>query len=442
MLRVNLSPGNLSIAGFGIHYAWVIVGVAATMRLTVSAIRMASGVLVPHLTNTFGWSYGSIGFAFALQWICSGLCGPAAGWMGDRYGVRRTMMLGAALFMAGMLLTGTMSHLWQFYLYFGVLLSASMAIFQVPLTVAVTMWFRKHLGVGMGVLQSSQGLGPVLSVPLVLLLLNELGLKWTFWIPGIVGGVVLLLLIRAFHSEPGAIGLKPLGAPKTEMVQHLQRGPTAEMRTRVFLREVQRTGAFWNLIGIHFWGCAGHAIIMVFLVAIAMDRGLSEGAAAGLLVTLHVVSTVTRLAVPIISDRMGSKGAMAACFFLQSAPVLILFFAQDAWAFYTFAALFGIGFGGEMSAFPIINRQYYGNAPIGTTYGWQVMGGGIGMAAGAGLGGLMWDLTGDYSSTVALSFVLSLVGAVSILLLPNTSHHLIPHWEQALPVEARSSSSA
>ena len=27
--------------------------------------------------------------------------------------------------------------------------------------------------------------------------------------------------------------------------------------------------------------------------------------------------------------------------------------------------LFGIGFGGEMSAFPIINRQYYGGAPIG-----------------------------------------------------------------------------
>ena len=74
---------------------------------------------------------------------------------------------------------------------------------------------------------------------------------------------------------------------------------------------------------------------------------------------------------------------MAGCFFLQVAPILLLFFAHDPWQFYLFAVLFGIGFGGEMSAFPIINRQYYGSGPIGTTYGYQMMGAGVGMAAGA-----------------------------------------------------------
>ena len=40
--------------------------------------------------------------------------------MGDRYGVWVTMTLGALLFIAGMVLTGTMTELWQFYLFFGV----------------------------------------------------------------------------------------------------------------------------------------------------------------------------------------------------------------------------------------------------------------------------------------------------------------------------------
>ena len=91
-----------------------------------------------------------------------------------------------------------------------------------------------------------------------------------------------------------------------------------------------------------------------------------------------------------------------------------------------------------MSAFPIINRQYYGDAPSGTTYGWQTLGGGIGMALGPLLGGYLWDVTGGYNAAVILSFALSLVGVVSIAALLGTSHHLIPRWEESLPPEARS----
>ena len=443
MLKLGLSPAGLSIGTHSIHYAWVIVLLAVAMRLTSSGIRMASAVLVPYLADpeNFGWSYGSIGFAFSLQWMFSGLFGPATGWLGDRYGIRRTMILGALLFVVSMVLTGTMTHLWQFYLYFGVLLSASMAVFQVPLMVAVSMWFKKQLGVGIGALQASQGLGTVVAIPIVVLLLDHLGLRWTFWLPGIAGGVVLLLLTRLFYNEPGEIGLKPLGASADEPIQRFQTGPTARIRTKAFLKEAQRTSAFWNLVGIHFWGCAGHAIIIVFLVAIAVDNGISRGVAAGIFLTFYLISTITRFAVPVLADHLGSKGVMTACFFLQAFTVLILFVAQDPWMFYIFAVTFGIGFGGEMSAFPVINRQYYGNAPVGTAYGWQMLGAGFGMALGAWAGGFIWDVTGSYNGAVALSFVLSLVGGISILVLPTTSCQQIPRWEQSLPPEARSETS-
>ena len=55
-----------------------------------------------------------------------------------------------------------------------------------------------------------------------------------------------------------------------------------------------------------------------------------------------------------------------------------------------------------MSAFPIINRQYYGSGPIGTTYGYQMMGAGVGMAFGALLGGGLRDWTGNFDATMAL----------------------------------------
>ncbi len=454
MLNINLRPSQLTIGSHRIHYAWVIVIVGALMRLSSSSFRTSSSILIPRLVETFGWSYGMVGGAFALQWVVSGMFGPPAGWLGDRFGVRIAMLVGAGLFVLGMVLTATVTNIWLFYLYFGIVLSAAMGIFQVPLTAAITQWFHRHLGLGMGVLQASQGLGPLVAVPIIVLIIElfgggEAGLRAAFWVPGIIGGVMMLLLIRLFYTEPASIGLRPLGASETEPIRRLQSGPAAKMRAKVFVKQVQSTFAFWNLIGIHYWGCAGHAIVMVFIVAMAEEVGISTALAAGVFLTLSVSSTLTRFAVPVLADHLGSKGVMGVCFFLQVAPVALLFFADSVWMFYLFAVLFGIGFGGEMTAFPIINRQYYGNAPIGTTYGYQMMGAGVGMASGAAIGGLLRDFTegwtypsfivsGDFTATIAASLILSAVGVVSIALLPNTGHHQLPDWEESLPDEFRS----
>jgi MFS family permease len=423
-----------------LHYAWVIVAVSSMICMITSPVRFFISMLVPYLQSPqgFGWSYFEISIAFALQWLASGLISPLVGWLGDRYGVRRTMLLGAYLFIAGMALTGSMTDLWQFYLYFGILLAVPLTIYQVPLVAGVTIWFRTHMGVAMGILQAVQGLGTVLAIPLVTVLFTHFGLAWTFWGPGLVGGALLFLLIRLFHNEPAQIGLRPLGASPKEPIRRLHEGPVAQIRAKIFLRHAQRTGVFWNLIGIHFWGCVGHNCLLLFLPTIAMARGLTPGLAAGIYATLNASSALTRFAVPIVADRIGSKMVMACCFCMQTFPVLLLFFAQDAWTFFLFAILFGIGVGGEVPIFPVINRQYYGQAPMGTLYGWQNIGNGVGMALGPVLGGLIWTQTGDYTGVLVLSFGASLTGVLSILILPSTSCCLLPDWEEQLPPEARS----
>lgn len=474
MAAINLRPDQFTLLGYRIHYAWAIVAITAMMRLVSSSFRMSFPAMVPFIAVGFGWEVWLITLAFSLQWVISGAFGPPAGWLGDRYGARFTMTVGASLYIVGMILTGFMTELWHLFLFFGVILSAAMGIFQVPLTVAVTSWFRKHLGVGMGLLQSSQGFGPVVALPIMLGLVtwfsvggagwserlaflgspDVLGIRMAFWIPGVIGGIILLLLTRIFYNTPEDVKLRQLGddgsgpSPRRRIAST---GREAKERTRVFLQQVRKTPAFWNLIGIHYWGCAGHSIIIVFLPQIIV-AGLEPGweslptgdsalliagaIAGGAAATMSIVSTVTRFGVPIAADLLGSKWVMAVCFFLQVAPVLVLFAAvqwyPEIWMFYLFAILFGIGFGGEMSAFPIINRQYYGNAPIGTTYGFQMMGAGAGMACGAGLGALLLAVTGGYTATILLSFVMSLLGVVSILFLPTTHRHQLPDWENDL----------
>ena len=74
-----------------LHYAWVMLGVAIAIRLISSVERTASSVLVAYMVDPageFGWSRSVVGLALSLQWIFSGVFGPPAGWLGDRYGLR------------------------------------------------------------------------------------------------------------------------------------------------------------------------------------------------------------------------------------------------------------------------------------------------------------------------------------------------------------------
>jgi len=337
-----------------------------------------------------------------------------------------------------MLLTGTMTNLWQFYLYFGVLLGLASTIFTVLLISGVTLWFRKYLGVAMGAVWSFQGMGTVAFIFLIVAAFEQLGMKWIFWLPGIVGGALILLLVRYFYNEPAEIGLRPLGAPADEPIERAQKDETAKIRSSVFLQQAQRTATFWNLIGIHYWGCMGHNIINVLVVAIAVDRGLSLGVAAGVLAVQQGTGVFARGAVPVIAERFGCRSVWVAGMSLQAFPLLIILFAHDAWAFYVFSVLFGVGQSCEVPTFPIANRQYYGNVPQGTLYGWQNIGNGLGMGMAPVLAGILWDITDTYAAPLFMSLGFSLMGLISALLLPSPRFRLTPDWERYLPPSVRS----
>lgn len=95
-LGLRLGQTGLALGTRRLHYAWVIVAVASLMGMISSSVRFATSALVPHLRDPagLGWGYSAIGFAFTLQWLISGLVSPWVGWLGDRYGVRRTLVLG------------------------------------------------------------------------------------------------------------------------------------------------------------------------------------------------------------------------------------------------------------------------------------------------------------------------------------------------------------
>jgi hypothetical protein len=90
-----------------------------------------------------------------------------------------------------------------------------------------------------------------------------------------------------------------------------------------------------------------------------------------------------------------------------------------------------------MSAYLVVNRQYYGTGPLSTFYGFEMMGAQLGHAVATLLGGLVIYATGSFIPALGLSMAFSFVGVLVILNLESTARVLVPHWEESLPAEAR-----
>src|SRR5207244_13406592 len=158
----------------------------------------------------------------------------------------------------------------------------------------------------------------------------------------------------------------------------------------------------------------------------AVEQGLTLGSASVILSLLAVWSIGGRLLTPIVAERSGGKPIMAAALVIQGITVLVLWWAHDVWTFYLFGSLFGIGFGGEMSAYLVVNRQYFGTGPTSTLYGLEMMGALLGHAVATGLAGLVLAVTGSFLLILALSIVFSLGGTLVILHLESSAQALIP----------------
>ena len=441
------SPGELQPRGLALrlpfHYSWIIVAILATVQIFASSISMAAGIMLPPLTDPdgmFGWNESLVTLGIATYYGFGALYAPVTGWLGDRFGARVMLLAAACLYLISMLLLSQISQVWHFFLFFGVLLSLTQSLGMVPLMASISGWFRRRLGLGIGILWAAGGIGTAAFAPIAGLLIETLGWQGNFLVIGLIGGAAMLALVPLMRNRPADIGIDPYGArPGDSVPARLAKG-MERLRVKTFNQHIRKTRPFWNLPLIHGLGCAGHGIILIYVAKYAIDTGVFNSlAAAGIILAIiSLVSIISRFGTPVLAEIYGTRRMMAVSLAIQGLTVpIIMFGPAEPWLFYLFAVTFGLGFGGEWTGYLIINRQYYGDGPMGTVYGWQTTGALMGHFVATSLAGLIMYTTGSYMAVLGLSMAYSLGGVVVISLLENNSHVLIPDWESELPDEAR-----
>lgn len=409
------------------HYAWVVLAAACVLNIVARADQSSFGVFIDPLVAKFGWKRGEISFAYSLAFLVGLPAVVLMGWLGDRFSARVLMVLASVLIGAGTVMLGSITELWQFYVVYGFFVgSMGHAAFSVLLPVIMTRWFHRHMGIALGVYWAGQGVGPAIFAPLFRWLLETRGWQDTFMVIGVVIGLILFVFSLFIYNSPAVLGLKPYGAEAAETpagAGDAKAAPTSgatQTAAPPKLRAILGERTVWKLMGIHHIGCVAHAIILAHVVSMATFNGIPGVQAASVLATIAGTSVVSRFAFSVLAERLGGRTVLSISLLGQSLPVIILFFAHDAWVFYLFAVIFGLCYGGEMVGFPIINRQLFGaKAPLSSIYSFEMLGASTGMALGGWLGGMLFDAFGSYHWALMASLFIGLAGLPLALSLPR-----------------------
>ena len=84
---------------------WLLLGASLILALSLG-IRHGFGLFLPPMSAEFGWGREVYAFAIALQNLIWGLAQPFTGALADRFGARRTIVVGGLLYAVGLLLMG------------------------------------------------------------------------------------------------------------------------------------------------------------------------------------------------------------------------------------------------------------------------------------------------------------------------------------------------
>ncbi len=372
------------------------------------------------MVRELGWSRTMVTSGNAISKLVVGpLFGFAAGWIVDRFGPRRLMMAGILMAGGALIGLGATSLAGAFYFFYFFNALGYVCGGPLPCQVLVSRWFDKTRGKVMGIAYLGIGVGGAIVPLLAAWMTAHVGWRMSLQLLG--GLIVLIALPLAYFVRENPdedVRLKPSRSDDDPARLKLSRSESTS------ISQILRTPAFYLLaIGSMCSIAAVGGTNQHLKLFLSLDRGYSQSDAAGIISLVLTISIVGRLLMGWLADRMARKHVMLLIYVLVAAaiPLLMVRAAPGAAPMYAFAAVFGLGLGGEYLIIPLMAGELFGIGVLGRVMGIVLTADGVAEATAPMLVGYIRDRTGSYNTGFSLLVTIALVGAAAIAMLPRAT---------------------
>jgi MFS family permease len=386
--------------------AWLVVAVSSIGLFFHfgSLLVNAFGVFLTTLCDQFHWSRGQVSFAFTLATLTAMLTMPLTGWLTDRFGSRRPILVCMVVFGAFYAsLSFLTPHLWHLYAVFLILGLVGPGTSAVPHASLISRWFTERRGLALGLAMCGTATGGVIWPGATRALMDQFGWRNAY---AISGGAVLLVavpLLLSFLKEPSApVRSSGQGATDGE-ADGLTRG------------EALRGSLLWLLLFAFFIVSMSIQACMIHLIPMLTDRGMTPAGAALASMVFGAAGMVGRLGIGYLLDLLPAERVPTIAFGMVAAGIFLLFGGATGASAYAAATLIGFGYGSESATIPYLVGRYFGLRSFGEIYSYLFITVPLGGALGPYLMGEVFDHAGSYQMALLFCGVVTVVAALALL---------------------------
>jgi MFS family permease len=363
-------------------------------------IRQTFGLFYFDFSTDLDITISQFGFAMGLQLFLWGAFSPLFGVITDKYGGNIAIFLGFLFFLLGVLLFYSGFNTGVYFIYtIGVLIGVGLGstAIGIPVSVVAKHFPASKRTIATGIVTCAGSFGYFVSPVLVKYSLNVTGWENTIFYFCLLLG--LGLLVALFVSTP-----------KVSIGENQNNNQTATEA----LKEAFANKSFIYLT-LGFFVCGWHiALVATHIPTDMMDKGLPDWCATAVLSLIGLFNMVGTITSGYLSTRYSKKKILSSIYLLRGVSIMIFIFFPPS---VINSIIFGITFGFLwLSTVPPTNgivAHIFGTKYVGMLYGIVFVSHQVGSFLGAYLGGVFYEMNGNFDyawyGSVALSIFAGLI---------------------------------
>jgi predicted MFS family arabinose efflux permease len=373
----------------------MVMGAGAGLLAVVLGVRQVLGLYLVPMTIDLGWSREIFGIAMGLQNLVWGASQPFIGGLADRYGSGRVIVAGAVCYALGVLGMASAITPTELLISGGVLIGLGMSGVGMAVVYGAVarMVAPEKRTYAMAIVSTIGALGPFLLPPVTQVVIGGFG--WEVSLLATAGVVALMI---------------PLGALIRGRAEN-EAGTVSQSWTQA-LAEARKNRGYLLLVA-GFFVCGFHVtFIGTHLPGFIAWCGLAAGVGGWALFMIGGGNIVGTYAAGLLSNRFRQKNLLSLIYLARAALIAwMMLMPKTELTIYIFSGIFGLLW---LSTVPLTSgvvAKIFGARHLGMLFGLVFFSHQIGAFLGAWLGGLNFDVSGDYNAIWLTSVLLGLLAA-------------------------------
>jgi len=383
------------------------VGIVFTLSGLAFGVLGSISVFLKPLATEFLWTRAETSLGYTAIALSSALFGVAWGFVADRFGTRWFGVIAAVVMAASLFMLSKQTSIVHFYAFYFIYGAFGNALVGSPLFANVAYWFRQQPGLAIGITAAGGAFGQGVVPYLAGIMIESSGWREAYMY--MACGYLLIALPLGLLIRESPIRIRAMQFPDEQPHTF----PLKE--TEVLL---------WLSAAVLFC-CNCMSVPIVHLVPLLTDAGQSLSSATSVLAVLMFSGVLGRILGGKLGDVIGPLRAYLLMSLGQTVFVLWFPFTDDVVSLYVLAVFFGFAYSGVMSSILMCTRMMVSPGFAARAMSITSFFGYGGMGMGAFVGGLLFDINGNYAGSFVFA---SIMGIINLLILSLFYYRI--KWQQ------------